>query len=185
MFLEGLAGGTKRRQCWWKQWQKMTFELPCNWFLIPFDSSPGVEPMGLFWSMIQSPGQKPGLRFFKRDVTTPMIVTLSAHKGHLDMMSLQTDLPITKMQVYRTYMGQDVEIVKVHSGRVRGRVFKPKGIILRLSSHASWTCLQKGWRCYRFLNFVWFKISYLCYKTRRYLNGLVSFESLGITLLVL
>ena len=83
--------------------------------------------MGLVWSMVQSPGQKMGLRFAKRDVTTPMNITLSLHIGHLDIAALQTDVPLAKTCIDRTYMGPDVEIIKVHSGRVRGRVFKPKG----------------------------------------------------------
>ena len=31
----------------------------------------GIEPMGLLWSMKQAPGQKKGLRLYKRDVTKP------------------------------------------------------------------------------------------------------------------
>ncbi|XP_072018261.1 bile acid-CoA:amino acid N-acyltransferase-like [Amphiura filiformis] len=86
-----------------------------------------VEPMGLFWSMISSPGQKPGLRYAKKDVTIPMQITLSVHKGHLDISALQTDAPIAKTQIQKTYMRPGVEIIKVRSGRVRGKVFKPKG----------------------------------------------------------
>ncbi|XP_072024027.1 peroxisomal succinyl-coenzyme A thioesterase-like [Amphiura filiformis] len=86
-----------------------------------------VEPMGLFWSMTQSPGQKLGLRFVKKDVTIPMHITLSVHKGHLDISALQTDAPIAKTQIQKTYMRPGVEIIKVRSGRVRGKVFKPKG----------------------------------------------------------
>ncbi|XP_072019187.1 bile acid-CoA:amino acid N-acyltransferase-like [Amphiura filiformis] len=86
-----------------------------------------VEPMGLFWSMTPSPGQKFGLRFVKKDVTTPMQITLSVHKGHLDISALQTDAPIAKTQIQKTYMRPGVEIIKVRSGRVRGKVFKPKG----------------------------------------------------------
>ncbi|XP_072044067.1 peroxisomal succinyl-coenzyme A thioesterase-like isoform X2 [Amphiura filiformis] len=86
-----------------------------------------VEPMGLFWSMTQSPGQKRGLRFMKKDVNKPMQITLSVHKGHLDISALQTDAPIAKTQIQRSYMSSDVEIIKVRSGKVRGKVFKPKG----------------------------------------------------------
>ncbi|XP_072018251.1 bile acid-CoA:amino acid N-acyltransferase-like [Amphiura filiformis] len=86
-----------------------------------------VEPMGLFWSMTQSPGQKLGLRFVKKDVTIPMQITLSVHKGHLDISALQSDAPIAKTQIQKTYMRPGVEIIKVRSGKVRGKVFKPKG----------------------------------------------------------
>ncbi|XP_072024028.1 peroxisomal succinyl-coenzyme A thioesterase-like [Amphiura filiformis] len=86
-----------------------------------------VEPMGLFWSMTQSPGQKLGLRYAKKDVTIPMQITLSVHKGHLDISALQTDAPVAKTQIQKTYMRPGVEIIKVRSGKVRGKVFKPKG----------------------------------------------------------
>ena len=36
----------------------------------------GMEGMGLFWSMQQSPGQSKGLRFMKLDVETPIVVDL-------------------------------------------------------------------------------------------------------------
>ncbi|XP_072021802.1 acyl-coenzyme A thioesterase 1-like [Amphiura filiformis] len=93
----------------------------------PLGPAYDVEPMGLFWSMTPSPGQKFGLRFVKKDVTTPMQITLSVHKGHLDISALQTDAPIVKTQIQKTYMRPGVEIIKVRSGRVRGKVFKPKG----------------------------------------------------------
>ena len=77
--------------------------------------------------MTQSPGQRPGLRFINKDVTKPMKVTLSAHKGHLDLSTLQKDSPIATTQIFRTYLRPGVEIIKVRAGRIRGNVFKPKG----------------------------------------------------------
>ncbi|XP_038073474.1 acyl-coenzyme A amino acid N-acyltransferase 1-like [Patiria miniata] len=87
----------------------------------------GAEPMGLFWSMVPSPGQRFGIRFIVKDVTEPMVVHLSLHRGHLDTKKLQTAEPEATTTAERRYMGQNVERITVHSGRLRGTLFKPKG----------------------------------------------------------
>ncbi|XP_038072896.1 acyl-coenzyme A amino acid N-acyltransferase 1-like isoform X2 [Patiria miniata] len=86
-----------------------------------------ADPMGLLWSMLPSPGQRFGARIVCKDVTKPMTVHLSLHGGHLDTMTLQTAEPEATTTAERWYMGQNVERITVHSGRLRGSVFKPKG----------------------------------------------------------
>ena len=88
----------------------------------------GVEPMGMFWSMQPSPGQKPGLHYLKQDVTTPMDIALSAYDDHIDSESLDNMEPLATTLVQKTYMGPNVERQKVHTGRIRGTFFKPKGM---------------------------------------------------------
>ncbi|XP_022094610.1 acyl-coenzyme A amino acid N-acyltransferase 1-like isoform X2 [Acanthaster planci] len=87
----------------------------------------GAETMGLFWSMRPSPGQRFGVRYIVKDVTKPMIVHLSLHRGHLNTEALQTAEVEATATVKRWYMGQDVERITVRCGRLRGSVFKPKG----------------------------------------------------------
>ena len=82
----------------------------------------------MFWSMQQSPGQRPGLRYFKRDVTTPMDIILSVYNDHVGAESLDNKVPLATTLVQKTYMGPNVERQKVHTGRIRGMLYKPKGM---------------------------------------------------------
>ncbi|XP_066285304.1 acyl-coenzyme A amino acid N-acyltransferase 1-like [Branchiostoma lanceolatum] len=87
----------------------------------------GVEQMGLFWSMQPSPGQKPGLRLRKKDVSTPFLVDFSVHEGHVDMMR-EENLPwLATTTVERWYLGDGVKRIPVREGRVRGTLFLPPG----------------------------------------------------------
>ncbi|XP_022109427.1 acyl-coenzyme A amino acid N-acyltransferase 2-like [Acanthaster planci] len=87
----------------------------------------GAESMGLFWSMQPTPDQKLGTRFFVKDVTNSVKVNLSLHNGHLDNKALQTAESEATATAERWYMGKNVERTRVHSGRLRGALFKPKG----------------------------------------------------------
>ncbi|XP_033634166.1 acyl-coenzyme A amino acid N-acyltransferase 1-like [Asterias rubens] len=87
----------------------------------------GTEPMGLFWSMVPSPGERLGVRFILRDATKPMVVQLSLYEGLLDTAALQTTEPKATAAAERWYMGKDVERIEVEHGRLRGALFKPKG----------------------------------------------------------
>ncbi|XP_038075505.1 bile acid-CoA:amino acid N-acyltransferase-like isoform X2 [Patiria miniata] len=87
----------------------------------------GAEPMGLFWSMQPLAGQRLGVRFLLTDATKPVLVNLSLYRGHLDTETLQTAEPEATTTAERRYMGQNVERITVHSGRLRGTLFKPKG----------------------------------------------------------
>ncbi|CAH1255279.1 ACOT2 [Branchiostoma lanceolatum] len=89
----------------------------------------GVDQMGLFWSMQPSPGQKPGFRLRKKDVSTPFLVDLSVHDGHSDVMG-DENLPRPRLAtktVERWYLGDRVKRIQVKEGRVRGTLFLPPG----------------------------------------------------------
>ena len=84
--------------------------------------------MGLFWSMIACPGARHATRYIKRDVTKPLIVDISAHDTHLNEVQVREDTsPIGATSVERWYKPQDVELIQVNPGRVRGSLLKPKG----------------------------------------------------------
>ena len=84
--------------------------------------------MGMFWSIQPSPGQRPGLHYRKLDVTTTMDITLSVYNGHIEAESLDNMKPLATALVQKTYMGPNVERQKVHTGRIRGMLYKPKGM---------------------------------------------------------
>ncbi|KAI8511622.1 myristoyl-CoA hydrolase [Branchiostoma belcheri] len=88
-----------------------------------------IEQMGLFWSLQPSPGQKPGLRLRKKDVSTPFLVDLSLHDGHVDVTGEEENLPdcLGATTVERWYLGEGVERAPVREGRVRGTLFLPPG----------------------------------------------------------
>ncbi|XP_019647404.1 PREDICTED: acyl-coenzyme A thioesterase 1-like isoform X1 [Branchiostoma belcheri] len=89
----------------------------------------GIDQMGLFWSLQPSPGQKPGLRLRKKDVSTPFLVDLSLHDGHVDVTGEEENLPdcLAATTVERWYLGEGVERIPVREGRVRGTLFLPPG----------------------------------------------------------
>ncbi|XP_070578541.1 acyl-coenzyme A thioesterase 1-like [Ptychodera flava] len=87
----------------------------------------GIEPMGLLWSMAQSPGQRKGLRFTKTDVTKPSIMEFGVYPNHLDVQQFQEVSPICTTIIERHYMSTNMERIPVKEGRVRGTLFKPKG----------------------------------------------------------
>ena len=82
--------------------------------------------MGLFWSMKPTPGQSPGLRLIKRDVTTPYDVTMAVHWGHEDLMNAQTKPAITRT-ITRHFMTSDVQRIPINLGRLTGTLFIPNG----------------------------------------------------------
>ena len=88
----------------------------------------GVEPMGLFWSMVQAPGQRKGLRLVKQDVTTPYEINLFVYDSHIDPF-INTDnvSVLSKKTVFRSYLKEGVRRVPVRAGRVRGALFLPPG----------------------------------------------------------
>ncbi|XP_072031495.1 acyl-coenzyme A thioesterase 1-like [Amphiura filiformis] len=87
----------------------------------------GVQPMGLFSCMQPSPGQRSGIRYSKKDITTPLIVTLSLHNEHIDTKMLQTNESIASTQLRRWYLADHCERIVVRNGRIRGSLIKPKG----------------------------------------------------------
>ncbi|XP_022094719.1 acyl-coenzyme A amino acid N-acyltransferase 2-like [Acanthaster planci] len=87
----------------------------------------GTEAMGLFLSIQPSLGQRLGNRFVVKDIRNPMVVNLSLYCGHLNMETLQTAEPEATATAQKWYMSKDVEKIPVHSGSLRGSLFKPTG----------------------------------------------------------
>ena len=85
--------------------------------------------MGMICSMQQSPGQRPGLRLFKKDVTEPQVITFTVLDRHLNLDDIYIfkPEPITSTSVKRLYMGPGVTRVPIRTGRIRGTLFIPKG----------------------------------------------------------
>ena len=89
--------------------------------------------MGLFCSLIQEPGQEPGRRLLKKDVTTPLHFTLSLFSGHVTSCDeffrdshLKKDL-LASAECHRWYMGPGVRRTPLTGLRQRGTLFVPKG----------------------------------------------------------
>ena len=87
--------------------------------------------MGIFWSMRQEPGQKRGLRIIKRDVTTPLVTSLSMYHGHLkDFSEMITSKPLATGSAERCYMASHVTRTEVRAGDLLGTLFMPKGLLI-------------------------------------------------------
>uniref|UniRef100_A0A667YQ48 Acyl-CoA thioesterase 19 n=1 Tax=Myripristis murdjan TaxID=586833 RepID=A0A667YQ48_9TELE len=86
----------------------------------------GVEPMGLLWSLRPVPGSRPGLRFRKRDVQTPMQVRLSVYQGHQSEGFMDLAV-LASVMVERWYMAPGVRRVNITEGGVTGALFLPPG----------------------------------------------------------
>ncbi|XP_052105402.1 acyl-coenzyme A thioesterase 3-like isoform X2 [Mytilus californianus] len=85
--------------------------------------------MGLFWSMIQDPGQKPGRRYVKRTVTTPQEVKITLYKGHLTWENVHSNkfTPLANKEIERLFKRSDVTRVEIKHGRLKGTLFIPPG----------------------------------------------------------
>uniref|UniRef100_A0A1A8ITX5 Acyl-CoA thioesterase 19 n=2 Tax=Nothobranchius kuhntae TaxID=321403 RepID=A0A1A8ITX5_NOTKU len=86
----------------------------------------GAEAMGLLWSLKPVPGSKPGLRMRKKNVQTPMLVTISVYQGH------QTDgfvdqVPLATVVVERWYMAPGVRRIPVTEYGLTATLFLPAG----------------------------------------------------------
>ncbi|XP_006782351.1 peroxisomal succinyl-coenzyme A thioesterase-like [Neolamprologus brichardi] len=86
----------------------------------------GVEQMGLLWSFRPIPGSKPGLRMRKKNIQTPMEVTISVYQGH------QTEgfadlVPLSGVVVERWYMAPGVRRIPVTEGGLTAALFLPSG----------------------------------------------------------
>ena len=85
--------------------------------------------MGLFWSLLPAPQQERGTRFVKQDATEPAEFSFSVYNDHLDCEALRTMQPVAATTAQKWFMRPgDVERIKVHSGRVIGVLFKPRGL---------------------------------------------------------
>ncbi|XP_076097906.1 acyl-coenzyme A amino acid N-acyltransferase 1-like [Mytilus galloprovincialis] len=90
----------------------------------------GIKPMGLFWSMIQDPGQEPaGRRYMKRTVKTPQEVTITLYEGHLTLENIHSDKfkPLAIKTIERLFKRNDVTRVEIKHDRLKGTLFIPPG----------------------------------------------------------
>ncbi|XP_063073762.1 bile acid-CoA:amino acid N-acyltransferase-like [Engraulis encrasicolus] len=86
----------------------------------------GVEPMGLLWSMRPVPGSTRVLRLRKKDVMTPMVVSISVFSGHMTQGFLEKDALATVV-TERWYLAPGVQRVDVRERGVKGTFFIPPG----------------------------------------------------------
>ena len=85
--------------------------------------------MGIFWSMVQAPGQKDGLRLMKKDLNTPMTTNIAVYNDHIsgDTIRESHPVPICLSSVDRWYKAEGVKREIVRDGRVRGVLYLPAG----------------------------------------------------------
>lgn len=91
----------------------------------------GVEPMGLFWSLVPSPSGLQNIRMVVRNGDEPIFYKLSVYLGHIflqDLVSPDMKLtPIHSTTVERWKKSADVQRITVRAGNVRGTLFLPAG----------------------------------------------------------
>ncbi|VDI11239.1 acyl-coenzyme A thioesterase 1/2/4 [Mytilus galloprovincialis] len=89
----------------------------------------GVDGMGLFWSMTADPGQQKGLRYIKRDVTTPQVVNLSVFEDHYSWSDCHniSQEPLVSSEVERWFLHKSVKREVIRDGILRGTLFTPSG----------------------------------------------------------
>ncbi|XP_067680427.1 bile acid-CoA:amino acid N-acyltransferase-like [Haliotis asinina] len=91
----------------------------------------GVEPMGLFWSMVPSLKHRRTTRLLIKDVTIPYDVRISVFSNHLDLESIQSASikagEIAATHITRRYLKNGVQRFPIKTGRIRGTLFIPSG----------------------------------------------------------
>ena len=85
--------------------------------------------MGIFWSMIQAPGQMKGIRMMKKNVDTPLSALVTCYIGHMTMENIRASQvePMISHVIERWYKSPDVTYREVADGRLRGRLYLPPG----------------------------------------------------------
>ncbi|MBN3298391.1 ACOT5 thioesterase, partial [Amia calva] len=86
----------------------------------------GLEPMGLLWSMKPAPGSRPGLRFRKTDVCTPVVVRIAVYTGHIGDGFTEASA-LARAVTERSYMAPGVRRTDIRQGGLRGTLFVPPG----------------------------------------------------------
>ncbi|XP_028286752.1 acyl-coenzyme A thioesterase 4-like [Parambassis ranga] len=86
----------------------------------------GAEPMGLLWSLRPVPGSKPGLRMRKKNVQTPMEITVSVYQGH-QTEGFVDQVPLTGVVVERWYMAPGVQRIPITEDGLTATLFLPSG----------------------------------------------------------
>ncbi|XP_074660930.1 acyl-coenzyme A amino acid N-acyltransferase 1-like [Tubulanus polymorphus] len=91
----------------------------------------GVHPHGLLWGMEPLRGQRLGIRFMKKDVTTPLDIKLKMFSDHVTFEDILNEkpslIPLGNADIKRWYKSADVERTVIRTGRIRGTFFRPVG----------------------------------------------------------
>ncbi|XP_066963980.1 acyl-coenzyme A thioesterase 1-like [Macrobrachium rosenbergii] len=90
----------------------------------------GIFPMGLIGSLVPAPPHYRYVRFIKRVVEKPLLVTISVHNGHLSaekLCSSEVTELLSCVAHERHYMAPGVKRIPVQYGEVRGTLFLPPG----------------------------------------------------------
>ncbi|KAK2166643.1 hypothetical protein LSH36_37g11018 [Paralvinella palmiformis] len=114
---------------------------------LPGGSYDGLEPMGFVWSQKQEPGQKPGCRLVKHDVTTPLVTRFYALQGLMDpnegLQSVNSGHWLAHTLYERSYMADGVKRIEVRDGRLVGTLFIPSVIYFFSGNYVSHYCFAK------------------------------------------
>lgn len=88
----------------------------------------GVEPMGLFWSMVQNPHQRKYARLVKYDATTPLLYDLAVFPQHVSSESLWRleHKPLAHTEIQRLYKKPNVKKITVDEAGIYGSLFIPE-----------------------------------------------------------
>uniref|UniRef100_A0A3B3ZNV0 Uncharacterized protein n=1 Tax=Periophthalmus magnuspinnatus TaxID=409849 RepID=A0A3B3ZNV0_9GOBI len=86
----------------------------------------GKEPMGLLWSLRPVPGSRKGLRLRKKNVSSPLLYTISVYSGHLTE-GFRDQAPLASVVTERWYMAPGVQRISIKENIVRGTMFLPPG----------------------------------------------------------
>ena len=84
--------------------------------------------MGLFWSLQPLAGQKLGTYYRYNDISQPDQLLLTVHVGHLNAKELLNDKSIAEATIRRHLVADDVERIPIRHERIRGILYKPKGM---------------------------------------------------------
>ena len=85
--------------------------------------------MGIFWSMVQAPGQREGLRLMKKDINSPVTTNIAVYNNHLSADTVHKTLPdpICLGSVDRWYKALGLRRQVVRDGNLRGVLYLPPG----------------------------------------------------------
>ena len=89
----------------------------------------GVEPMGLFWSMIQNPLQRRQYaRLIKKDSTTPAVYNLAVFSKHVTSECLwQSKVkPLAHTEIQRWYQKPNIKKISVDEKGIYGSLYIPE-----------------------------------------------------------
>ncbi|CAK8682701.1 unnamed protein product [Clavelina lepadiformis] len=91
----------------------------------------GIKPMGLLWAMTCSTNNQKPMRLIKREVTTPLVVTISIYENRRETLEeLQKDDSnqiILRFKVTRHYMSPGVKRIEIKEDSLQGTLFVPPG----------------------------------------------------------